>query len=387
MSSPPPTLFQPIDVGGFTLSHRVVFAPLTRFRATKSTHVPIVPLVKEYYSQRSRTPGTLLISEGTLIAAKAGGYANVPGIWSAEQISAWKQVTDAVHANGSHIFLQLWAVGRGADPLVLSSEDPSFDIVGPSAIPLSTQATPVPHELSITEIQEYINIFAQAAKNAVFEAGFDGVEVHGANGYLIDQFFQDVSNTRTDAYGGSTEKRSRFALEIIDAVAKVVGVERTGVRLSPWSKFQDMGMADPIPQFTYFVTQLRIQYPTLAYLHVVEPRISGSVDRVASAHESNDFIRAIWKPLPYITAGAYTRESALQTAEETGELVTFGRLYISNPDLPYRLKHDIPLTPYDRSTFYVPGERADANVGYIDYPFADVANVNPLHGEETQAHL
>ncbi|GLB35701.1 putative nadh flavin oxidoreductase nadh oxidase [Lyophyllum shimeji] len=364
-------LFQPITIGNAHLRHRVILAPLTRFKATKTTHIPIVPLVQEYYSQRSSVPGTLVITEATFIAAKAGGYYNIPGIWSDEQVHAWKQVTDAVHANGSYIFLQLWALGRTAEPDVLIAEDPSFSFVAPSSVPLSERPAPPPRELKLEEIQEYVQLYVQAAKNAVEKAGFDGVEIHGANGYLIDQFLQDVSNQRTDGYGGSIEARSRFGLEVVAAVANAVGEKKTAIRLSPWSPFQSMGMEDPIPQFSHFVSTLKRKHPNLAYLHVVEPRISGNDDRLTDpSRESNEFIRAIWKPLPLIVAGGYIRETALKTADENGELVAFGRLFISNPDLPLRLKADIPLTPYDRKTFYIPGDHERAEVGYIDYPFA-----------------
>ncbi|RDB18242.1 putative inactive dehydrogenase EasA [Hypsizygus marmoreus] len=366
-----PKLFQPIRIGNITLSHRVVLAPLTRFKATKKSHIPVVPLVKEYYSQRSSTPGTLVITEATFIAAQAGGYANVPGIWSQDQIRAWKEVTTRVHENGSFIFLQLWAQGRAAQPDVLTSEDLSF--VAPSPIPLSSRPTPIPRELTIAEIKEYVRLYAQAAKNAIHEAGFDGVEVHGANGYFVDQFLQDVSNQRSDEYGGSVEGRSKFPLEVVDAVVDAVGPERTAIRLSPWSKYQDMAMKDPVPQFSHFVSALKAKHPTLAYLHVVEPRMNGIFDRAESdvaAYESNDFIRAIWNPLPLISAASYTRETAIEAAEKHGDLIAFGRMYISNPDLPLRLKKNIPLTPYDRNTFYVPADQPNPEVGYIDYPFA-----------------
>ncbi|KAF8057172.1 hypothetical protein FPV67DRAFT_582237 [Lyophyllum atratum] len=370
MSPTSPLLFQPIKIGNIALQHRLVLAPLTRYKSTKSAHVPVVRLMKEYYSQRSSVPGSLLITEATFIAAKAGGYPNIPGIWSEEQTRAWKEVTDQVHANGSYIFLQLWALGRTADPTTLKSEDPSFSLVAPSPIPLSSNPDTIPRELTQEEIQEYVQLYAQAAKNAVEKAGFDGVEIHGANGYLIDQFLQDVSNHRTDSYGGSIEARSRFGLEVVDAVVSAVGAKRTAIRLSPWSPFQSMAMKDPIPQFSHFVSTLKWNHPDLAYLHVVEPRIDGNIDRELASHESNDFIRAIWKPLPLVIAGGYDRESALKSTEEDGILIAFGRLYISNPDLPLRLKEDIPLNPYNRKTFYTPGDAEGAEVGYIDYPFA-----------------
>ncbi|KAF9462815.1 hypothetical protein BDZ94DRAFT_1322297 [Collybia nuda] len=371
MSSPvPSSLFQPTKIGNMVLNHRVVLAPLTRYKSSRPDHVPIVRLMKEYYSQRSSVPGSFLVTEATFIAAKAGGYHNIPGIWTKDQISAWKEITDGVHANGSYIFLQMWALGRTAIPEQLKSDDPSLDFVAPSAIPMDSNS-PTPRSLTIPEIEEYVQLYGQAAKNAI-EAGFDGVEIHAANGYLIDEFLQDVSNQRTDAYGGSIENRSRFGLEVVSSVVKAVGAKRTGIRLSPWSPYQGMKMENPVPQFSHFITSLRSKYPDIAYLHLVEPRIDGNFEVQGLHHESNDFARAIWKPLPLITAGGYSRETAMKIAEENGELIAFGRFYISNPDLPMRLKKNIPLTPYNRKTFYTPGDQEGANIGYVDYPFADI---------------
>ena len=248
-----PKLFQPIKVGNLELQHRVVHAPLTRFKATKQRHVQIQPLVKEYYSQRSSTPGTFIIGEGTFIHEKYGGYHNVPGIWTDEHIASWKQVgcyliyipffknsfakvTSIVHKNKSFMFDQLWVLGRAADPQVLKEN--SFSFIAPSPIGIPGGSDEIPRELTIDEIKEIVQFYAEAAKNAVFKADFDGVEIHGANGYLFDQFLQDMSNTRLDEYGGSIENRSRFGLEVVDAVVDAVGPERVGVRLSPWSTFQ-----------------------------------------------------------------------------------------------------------------------------------------------------
>ncbi|EDR03120.1 uncharacterized protein LACBIDRAFT_191617 [Laccaria bicolor S238N-H82] len=363
-ASIPSKLFQPIAIGFNTLQHRVVLTPLTRFRATKKTHVPINPLVKTYYSQRSSTPGTLLITEATFIAPQAGGYDNVPGIWSQEQIAAWKEITTAVHANNSFIFLQLWALGRAATPTVLSED--SLPYIAPSPIALSSQPDLVPRELTTEEIKEYIQLYAQAAKNAVHEAGFDGVEIHGANGYLVHQFFEDVSNKRTDEYGGSVEARSRFGLEVVDAVVDAVGAHRTGIRVSPWTKFQDMGMTDPIPQYTHFISSLKSAHPELAYLHAVE-----APEGVYPTDVSIGFLRKIWGQKLFINAGGYNRESAMARADAGEGLVAFGRHFIANPDLPIRLRENIPLTPYNRKTFYTPGDHPDAAVGYVDYPFAE----------------
>ncbi|KII83260.1 hypothetical protein PLICRDRAFT_180528 [Plicaturopsis crispa FD-325 SS-3] len=360
-------LFQPVKIGDITLAHRVVLAPLTRIRADDA-HVPS-DLAAEYYSQRGSTPGTLLISEATFISPQAGGFPHVPGIYTDAQIAGWKTVTDAVHAKGSYIFLQQWALGRASRPEILAQE--GLPYVSASDVKLTDQPI-APRPLTIPEIKEYVQQYVTAAKNAI-KAGFDGVEVHCAHGYLIDQFLQDVSNKRTDEYGGSVENRARFGLEVIEAVTNAIGVKKTGLRISPWSRFQDMAMPDPVPTFSYFVQRLRELHPDLAYVHVVEPRVDAGTTREGGvpAGQSNDFVRAIWAPRPLISAGAYTRESAIEVVEEKGDLVAFGRPFISNPDLPIRLKYGIPLTPYNRERFYEQGPPADN--GYTDYPFAEEA--------------
>ncbi|KZT71225.1 NADH:flavin oxidoreductase/NADH oxidase [Daedalea quercina L-15889] len=355
-----PKLFQPTIVGKHALSHRIVLAPLTRFRASKE-HVP-GEYALEYYSQRASVPGTLLITEAAFISPFAGGLDNVPGIWNDEQVDAWKRVTDAVHEKGSRIFVQLWALGRGADPKVLDAE--GLPYVSASDVKLSTSDR-VPRPLTTEEIKEYIDAYTNASVNAV-RAGFDGVELHGANGFLIDQFLQDVSNKRTDQYGGSVENRSRFALEIIESITKAIGAERTAIRLSPWGYVQDMRMADVKPTFSYLVSQLAQKYSDLAYIHVVEPRVSGYIDRETQQGESNDFLRDIWKPRRFISAGGHTRDSAFEFAERNDDLVAFGRFFISNPDLPILIAKNLPIKKGNRDTYYSPGP-----VGYIDYPFAE----------------
>ncbi|EPQ52977.1 NADH flavin oxidoreductase/NADH oxidase [Gloeophyllum trabeum ATCC 11539] len=357
-------LFQPIQVGNVKLAHRVALAPLTRFRADEN-HVPF-DFVPEYYAQRGSVPGTLLVTEATYIAKKAGVFPapgiHAPGIWSKEQIEQWKKVTAAVHAKGSYIFLQLWALGRAADPEALAKLNLPY--VSASDVPLPDR--PAPRPLNVDEIHEYIELYAQAAKNAI-EAGFDGVEVHGANGFLPDQFLQDVTNTRTDEYGGSIENRARFPLEVLTAVTKAIGEERTAIRLSPWERAHAMGMADPRPTFTYIIQAIKERFPRFAYIHVTEPRVMGGADReVVPASESNDFVLESWLPKPLVLAGGYTRELALEVAARGNVIVAFGRHFIANPDLPRRLKEDIPLNKYNRATFYTNGTE-----GYIDYPFAD----------------
>ncbi|KAI0698174.1 NADH:flavin oxidoreductase/NADH oxidase [Cerioporus squamosus] len=360
-------LFQSIRVGEIALGHRVVFAPLTRCRAN-SRGVP-TELAVEYYAQRASVPGSLLISEATYVSRAAEGRsANAPGVWNEEQVAAWKKVADAVHAQGSYIFMQIWALGRAARLEYIRQQDPDFAYVSASDVCLSGKEE-TPRPLITSEIKDYIAAFAQAARNAVIGAGFDGVEIHGAHGYLVDQFIQETSNKRTDEYGGSVENRCRFALEVVNAVTQAVGEHKTAIRISPWSTFQDMRMPDPVPTFTYLVSRLAEDHPSLAYLHVVEPGISGSTDMSPAVGESNDFIRKIWLPRPLVSAGGYTREKAMRVAEETGQLIAFGRAFVSNPDLPLRLMKDIPLTEWDRDVFYTPEDPH----GYIDYPVSEVA--------------
>ncbi|KAH9044848.1 hypothetical protein EDB84DRAFT_1266052 [Lactarius hengduanensis] len=363
MAAPVPKLFQPIQVGTTNLQHRVVLAPIKRTRADER-HVHGA-LGLEYYKQRTSTPGTLAITEGTFIALHAGGSTNIPGIWSDEHIAAWKSITDAVHANGSFIYLQLWVLGRVAEGDVLRKAG-GYSIVGPSAIALEGHETP--RALTVAEIKEYVQLHATAAENAVLKAGFDGVEIHSASGYLPDQFLQTVSNTRTDEYGGSLENRLRFVLEITDAVVKAVGASKVGIRISPYLTYQGMGMPDPVPTFAELVTRIRDSYPDFAYLHVVEitdiiVTSGGTVTR-----PSTKFLRDIWGDRPYIANGSYERDTAIEVVEKEGGLVSFARHFISNPDLPRRLKENIELALSDPKTWWTQGAE-----GYIDYPFATEA--------------
>lgn len=363
MSSSNSRLFEPLQIGNCHLKNRLVMAPLTRFRADDS-HVQL-PFVKEYYAQRASVPGTLLISEATFISPAASGFGNVPGIYNDEQIRAWKAVTDAVHGKGSFIYCQLWNLGRAAVKKVLEKEPGNIGVVSSSDIPISSDNA-APRPCTEEEIHGFIGDYAQAAKNAI-EAGFDGVEIHGANGYMVDQFLQDVCNQRTDGWGGSIEKRARFGIEVTKAVVDAIGKDKTGIRLSPFSTFQAMKMQDPIPQFSYFIKELKKL--EIAYLHLVESRISGNAD-VESTEKCN-FAIDIWgKTSPILLAGGFRPDSARRAADEEYSdkdlAIVFGRFFISNPDLPFKVEKKIDLTPYNRETFY----KAKSKDGYTDYPFS-----------------
>lgn len=358
------------------LDHRICMAPLTRFRADDK-HVQL-PIAVEYYGQRASVPGTLLISEATFISPRAAGYNNVPGIWNDEQIAAWKKVTEAVHKKGCFIYLQLWALGRVAVPKNLERmEGGPFPVVGASAIPMTPvdRGGWVPKAMSKDEIKGFVQDYVQAAKNAV-AAGFDGVEIHGANGYLINQFWEDVSNARTDEYGGSIQNRARFGLEVTRGIIGAIGAKRVGMRLSVFSGFQGMGMADPYPQYKYIVKALKDL--DIAYLHLVESRVTGANEAAATAVFSaltreNDPLVEIWGNKPdtaIVLAGGFTPEKSTKAIDEIYKdypiIIAYGRHYISTPDLPYRVKEGLDLTPYDRSTFY----KKMSPDGYIDQPFS-----------------
>ncbi|KAK7030476.1 hypothetical protein VNI00_014063 [Paramarasmius palmivorus] len=370
-----PALFTPITIGnGLHLQHRIVHAPVTRLRTSES-YSPL-PIMKEYYAQRASTPGTLIIGEASVVHPSQHGVPYACSFYSDEDIQTWKEIVDAVHAKGSYIFLQIVACGRGAQPHMIPVNPETgerYPYLAPSSIPLSDRPStdPVPRAMTLDEIEVVKQYFVTAARNAIEKSGFDGVEIHGAHGYLIDEFLQDVSNQRTDEYGGSIENRARFALELVDEISQAIGEEKTAIRISPWSTFLGMGMADPKPTFSYLAKELKDRHPKLAYLHVVEPRIAADhdADSAAPPHSSNDFLREIWAPNVFISAGGYTRDTALNAAEKGGrELIAVGRYFTSNPDLPLRMMKKLPCTPYNRSTFYVPGDTSGK--GYIDYAFA-----------------
>jgi N-ethylmaleimide reductase len=367
---PTDALFRPLRVGPLALSHRVVMAPLTRKRATVPGNVPNA-LNAAYYRQRA-TGGGLIVAEASQVMPEGQGTAATPGIHSAEQVEGWRGVVRAIHERGGHVFLQLWHVGR----LSHSSLQPGGGApVSASAVPAAgttatAQGEPVPFEtpraLRTDEIPGVVDAYARAARNAML-AGFDGVEVHAANGYLIEQFLQSRTNRRTDAYGGSIPNRCRFALEVVRAVVRAVGAERVGIRLSPFGIANDSGETEPMPLYGHLVAELDAM--GLAYLHLIEPRASGA-GKAEVDHQglpsAAELFRPAWRGV-LITAGNFRGDDAAQAIERGhADAIAFGRLFISNPDLPRRLREGAPLAPYDRATFYTPGER-----GYTDYPALD----------------
>ena len=344
-------LFKPLQVGDLDLPNRVVMAPLTRCRAGAG-RVP-TPLMAEYYVQRASAG--LILTEATAVTPMGVGYPDTPGIWSDEQVAGWKKVTSAVHAAGGRIFLQLWHVGRISDPYYLDGAQP----VAPSAIaaeghvslirPLKAYVTP--RALELEEIPGIVEAFRKGAENAKL-AGFDGVEVHGANGYLLDQFLQDGSNHRTDAYGGTIENRARLMLEVTDAAISVWGSGRVGVHLAPRGDSHSMGDSDPVAVFTYLAREFakrRIAF-ICAREHAGENRIGPQIKAafggvyIANEQFSND-----------------SAEAALAAGE--ADAIAWGKLFIANPDLPTRIKLNAPFNAPDTTTFYGGSVR-----GYTDYP-------------------
>jgi N-ethylmaleimide reductase len=354
-----------IQIGPYHIAHRVVLAPLTRMRAEPGA----IPgeLMAEYYAQRT-TAGGLLIGEATIAAPNGNGYLGAPGLYDDSQIAGWKLVTDAVHAKGGKIFLQLYHAGRQSNSQL---QPDGSQPVAPSAVAHGgvayTEAGWVPNtparELTITEIRGLVESFRAAAERGI-AAGFDGVEVHSANGYLFDQFLQDGSNKRTDIYGGSFENRSRLLLEAVDALISVWGSSRVAVRLGPSGTWGDMSDSDPDGLFTYVAREL--DKLNLAYLHLIEPRIAGNVEDESKNQNplAARLIRQHYKGT-IIAAGGFAGESAKAILEAgDADLVAFGRHFIANPDLPERLRNGWPLNPYDRETFF-----GGTQVGYTDYPF------------------
>jgi len=353
----PQHLFEPIQIGNLTLPNRVIMAPLTRMRAPGGTPTS---LMATYYGQRA-TAG-LIIAEATPISSQGVGYPNTPGIYTTQQILAWQPITEAVHAQNGHIFLQLWHVGRishpdfhdGALPVAPSAIAPQGKAITPTGLkPFVT-----PRALATDELPEIVKDYRSATKNAL-AAGFDGVEIHSANGYLLDEFLRDGTNKRTDNYGGSFENRSRLLLEVANAAIEIAGAERVGIRLSPSGTFNDMSDSNPEEFFVYLLGEL--SQLNLAYLHIVDA-LEGDIRHGAKVVSLKSLRQAYQGKL--IVCGGYDLDRAEQAiAENKADAVAFGQLYIANPDLVDRFTLEAPLNEPDASTFY----GGDA-IGYTDYP-------------------
>ena len=353
------SLLSSYKFGGMTLRNRMVMAPMTRCRATEG-NIPH-PLAVTYYAQR--VSAGLIITEGSQVSPQGVGFNRTPGIYSSEQVAGWKKITDAVHRGGGHIFLQLWHVGRMSHPDYLGGDLP----VAPSAIPVEEEIhtpkgkkkIPIPRALRSEEIPDIVEQFRLGAKNAK-EAGFDGVEIHGANGYLLDQFLRDGSNRRTDDYGCSLENRMRFPLEVARAVVHEWEPQQTGYRLSPHFSIHGMSDTDPAGTFSAFASEL--EAAGIGYIHLVEA-VGGRLGATSPDAVIAPLIRAKFNGTLMLNGG-YNAASGNE-AIETGlaDLVSFGILFLSNPDLPDRFAKHALLTAEDPSTFYMGEER-----GYTDYP-------------------
>lgn len=354
-------LFQPFKLGDITLSNRMVMAPLTRNRA-EAGNVP-GPMTIEYYAQRAGVG--LIIAEATQVSAQAQGYIATPGLHTPEQIAGWRQVTDAVHAKGGKIFVQLWHTGRMSHTAFQPGEKAP---VAPSAVRANAKTyipgagyvdTSEPRALEAAEIPGIVNDFRTAARHAI-EAGFDGVEIHGAHGYLLDAFLRDGANKRTDAYGGSIENRARFLVEVMAAVTAEIGADKVGIRISPVSPVNDSSESQPQPLFEHVVRELEKLHPV--YIHVVEGATGGPRD---IAPFDYDALRKLYTGVWMVNNG-YSKEMAVE-AVATGhaDLVSFGRLMITNPDLPRRFQENAPLNDLFKDAPLYGGQGPH---GYTDYP-------------------
>ena len=362
------SLFTPIQVGDINLANRIVMAPLTRNRAPDATPTP---LMIEYYTQRA-TAG-LIISEATAISQQGQGYSDVPGLYGSEQLDGWKKITDSVHQAGGKMIVQLWHVGR------ISHTDLQPDNgapVAPSAITAKAKTvlikdgvptfvdTSEPRALSAEELPSLVHTFQAAARNAVETAGFDGVEIHAANGYLLDQFLKNGSNQRTDDHGGSIENRARLTLEIVRAVTDAIGGGRTGIRLSPVTPAGDVHDTDPQPLFEYVVRQLAAL--NLAFVHIIEGSTGGPremADRPFDYAALKSAYRIAGGKGAWMVNNGYDKALAEKAAADGADLIAFGRPFIANPDLVRRLREDAPMNMPDQSSFYGGGAK-----GYTDYP-------------------
>lgn len=351
-------LFSNIQLGGLTLPNRIVMAPMTRNRAPEG--IP-TDLMIQYYAQR--TSAGLIITEGAQTSAQAIGYPATPGIHTDEQVTAWRKVTDAVHQAGGRIFCQLWHCGRISHPDYHGGELP----VAPSAIKAAGQAFTyaglkdfvTPRALSMNEIPGILEEYRHAAACAM-QAGFDGVEIHSANGYLLDQFLRDSTNRRTDAYGGPIENRVRLLLEVTETVCNEAGSDKVGIRISPVNAFNDIYDSDPQALFNHVATALSALHP--AYLHVVEVTMAGEVNKAVDMQQIRQRFDGC-----YIANGGYDKahgNDAITTA--AADMVAYGVPFLANPDLPERFRRNAPLNKADQATFYGGDEH-----GYTDYPFLD----------------
>ena len=363
------TLFDPVQAGNLALANRIVMAPLTRNRAPGALPTP---LMVTYYTQRASAG--LIVTEATAISHQGQGYADVPGIWNDQQVTAWKRVTGSVHAAGGKIVMQLWHVGRVSH---LELQPGHQAPVAPSAITAKTKTvlfrdgiptfleTSMPRALRLDELPGIVADYRHAARCAI-RAGFDGVEVHGSNGYLLDQFLRSGSNHRSDAYGGAIENRARLLVEVVQAVTQEIGGGRVGLRLSPVTPANDASDPHPQPLFEYVVGQLAPLH--LAYLHLIEGATGGARDYTQG---ERPFDYAALRRAYHAAGGTgawmvnngYDRPLADQSVVEGADLVAFGKLFIANPDLPRRLREGAALNAPDRSTFYGGAEK-----GYTDYP-------------------
>jgi N-ethylmaleimide reductase len=362
--STPSKLFEPFKLGPVALPNRLVMAPLTRNRAVEGL-VP-GPLAVEYYGQRASAG--LLITEASQVSQQGQGYQDTPGIYSSDQVAGWRRVTDRVHARGGRIFLQLWQVGRVSH---MSLQPKGGAPVAPSAIRAKGKTfvggafTDIsePRALELSEIPGIVDDFKRGAANAI-AAGFDGVEIHGANGYLLDQFAKDGANKRTDAYGGSIENRARLMVEVAKSVAAEVGAERTGIRISPVTPANDISDSNPQPLFDHIVDHLNAS--KLVYIHVIEGATGGPRDITPFDYGA---LRKRFKGA-YIANNGYDFELANKVlSANQADLIAFGKLFIANPDLVERLKRGSPLNAPDKATFYGGGAR-----GYTDYPTLEAAD-------------
>lgn len=363
-------LFKPLKVGNITLQHRIVFPPMTRYR-NDDGHVPF-PFMQRYYADRASASGTLVISEATAVSRLEEGDRNGAGFTSDRQVEAWSKVIDAVHTKGSFFFQQIWGMGRASDPVYMDERGFPYRSSSPVAV---EGATVTPRAMKEQEILEIIDNFVDTAKKVV-GAGADGVEIHAAHGFLLDQFLSDNLNKRTDKWGGSTENRARLTLEVVKAVVAAVGAERVAIRLSPYAGFQGAEKSDIIGQYTYLVHKLKDLKVNFAYLSLVEAT-GDPAALIFNGKEINqgktlDFILEAWNNLsPVLVSGGYRPHTAGWAVEEHygkwDVLIGFGRYFLANPDLVFRIKTGGQLNKYKRSTFYT----KKSEVGYNDYPFSE----------------